>query len=30
MALDVEMITFDCADPDALAGWWAECSRVEK
>jgi predicted enzyme related to lactoylglutathione lyase len=24
MALDVEMITLDCADPDALARWWAE------
>ena len=24
MALNVEMITFDCADPDGLAGWWAE------
>lgn len=24
MALTVEMITFDCDDPDALAGWWAE------
>ncbi len=24
MSLDVAMITFDCSDPDALAGWWAE------
>ncbi|MDV3129397.1 VOC family protein [Mycobacterium sp. 21AC1] len=24
MALTVEMITFDCADPDALAQWWAQ------
>jgi predicted enzyme related to lactoylglutathione lyase len=24
MALKVEMVTFDCADPAALAGWWAE------
>jgi predicted enzyme related to lactoylglutathione lyase len=24
MALDVEMVTFDCADPAALAQWWAE------
>ncbi len=24
MALDVAMITFDCTDPTALAGWWAE------
>ena len=24
MTLAVEMITFDCADPDRLADWWAE------
>lgn len=24
MALNVEMVTFDCADPWKLAGWWAE------
>jgi predicted enzyme related to lactoylglutathione lyase len=24
MALKVEMVTFDCADPATLAGWWAE------
>lgn len=24
MALSVEMVTIDCADPDALARWWAE------
>ncbi|WP_193046375.1 VOC family protein [Mycolicibacterium baixiangningiae] len=24
MTLTVEMITFDCTDPDTLAGWWAE------
>ena len=24
MALNVEMVTFDCADPGKLAGWWAE------
>jgi predicted enzyme related to lactoylglutathione lyase len=24
MAMTVEMITFDCTDPDALAQWWAE------
>ncbi|MGV0790221.1 VOC family protein [Mycolicibacterium sp. XJ1819] len=23
MGLAVEMITFDCTDPDALARWWA-------
>ena len=23
MALKVEMVTFDCADPGALASWWA-------
>jgi predicted enzyme related to lactoylglutathione lyase len=24
MALSVEMITFDCSDPDKLAQWWAQ------
>jgi predicted enzyme related to lactoylglutathione lyase len=24
MALKVEMVTFDCADPAELARWWAE------
>lgn len=24
MALKTEMVTFDCADPAKLAGWWAE------
>lgn len=24
MALSVEMVTIDCADPDGLARWWAE------
>jgi predicted enzyme related to lactoylglutathione lyase len=24
MALDMEMITFDCSDPVKLATWWAE------
>ncbi len=24
MALNVEMVTFDCSDPATLAGWWAE------
>lgn len=24
MTLGVEMITFDCADPDRLADWWAQ------
>jgi predicted enzyme related to lactoylglutathione lyase len=24
MALNVEMVTFDCSDPAKLAGWWAE------
>ncbi|MBW0019903.1 MAG: VOC family protein [Mycobacterium sp.] len=24
MSLKVEMVTFDCADPAKLAGWWAE------
>jgi len=23
MALNVEMVTFDCGDPAKLAGWWA-------
>ncbi|MBS1691969.1 MAG: VOC family protein [Actinobacteria bacterium] len=29
MALHVEMITFDCTDPDALARWWAEAVSGE-
>jgi predicted enzyme related to lactoylglutathione lyase len=24
MALNVEMVTFDCTEPGPLAGWWAE------
>ncbi|QUR68993.1 VOC family protein [Mycobacterium spongiae] len=24
MALTVEMVTFDCVDPEKLASWWAE------
>jgi hypothetical protein len=24
MALNVEMVTFDCSDPAKLADWWAE------
>ncbi len=24
MSLSVEMITFDCSDPDTLANWWSE------
>jgi predicted enzyme related to lactoylglutathione lyase len=24
MALNVQMVTFDCSDPAALGGWWAE------
>lgn len=24
MSLDIAMVTFDCADPDSLAGWWSE------
>ncbi|OSC38975.1 VOC family protein [Mycobacterium decipiens] len=24
MALNIEMVTFDCSDPAKLAGWWAE------
>ncbi|HTX96194.1 MAG TPA: VOC family protein [Mycobacterium sp.] len=24
MALNLEMVTFDCRDPAKLAGWWAE------
>jgi predicted enzyme related to lactoylglutathione lyase len=24
MTLKTEMVTFDCADPAKLAGWWAE------
>jgi len=26
MTLKVEMITFDCVDPDALADWWAHAA----
>jgi hypothetical protein len=26
MAITVESFTFDCADPDALAAWWAVAS----
>ncbi|MBO0680144.1 VOC family protein [Mycolicibacterium sp. S2-37] len=29
MALTVEMITIDCDDPDALAGWWAQAVAGE-
>ena len=24
MSLNVEMVTFDCSDPGALAAWWAD------
>jgi predicted enzyme related to lactoylglutathione lyase len=24
MSLDIAMVTFDCSDPDSLAGWWAD------
>jgi hypothetical protein len=24
MGLTIEMVTFDCTDPDALAQWWAK------
>lgn len=24
MSLKIEMVTFDCADPAKLSGWWAE------
>src|SRR3954447_24326347 len=24
MTLDMATVTFDCADPDALAAWWAD------
>jgi len=24
MALNVEMVTFDCSEPATLGGWWAE------
>ena len=24
MSLTIETVTFDCTDPDALAGWWAQ------
>ena len=26
MSLKVEMITFDCVDPDGLADWWAKAA----
>lgn len=26
MALNVEMITFDCVQPDSLAEWWAKAA----
>ena len=26
MALSVEMITFDCVDPDGLADWWSKAA----
>ncbi|MFB1294753.1 VOC family protein [Mycobacterium sp. pW049] len=26
MAIKVEMITFDCVDPDGLADWWAKAA----
>jgi predicted enzyme related to lactoylglutathione lyase len=26
MAMKVEMITFDCVDPDGLADWWAKAA----
>ena len=29
MALNVEMITFDCDDPDTLAQWWAQAAGGE-
>jgi hypothetical protein len=29
MALNVENITFDCGDPDALAQWWAQAAGGE-
>ncbi|MEW5811207.1 MAG: VOC family protein [Actinomycetota bacterium] len=29
MSLDIAMITIDCADPDVLAGWWAEALAGE-
>ncbi|MFI1221422.1 MULTISPECIES: VOC family protein [unclassified Streptomyces] len=30
MRISPEMITFDCADPQALAAWWAEALGVEE
>jgi predicted enzyme related to lactoylglutathione lyase len=24
MSLDIEMVTFDCENPDTLAAWWAD------
>lgn len=29
MSLSIEMVTFDCADPDALAAWWADVTGGE-
>jgi len=26
MSLTVEMITFDCSDPDTLADWWSQAT----
>ncbi|CAN5406895.1 VOC family protein [soil metagenome] len=26
MSLTVEMITFDCSDPDTLADWWSQAA----
>ncbi|MFJ9621777.1 VOC family protein [Streptomyces sp. NPDC101181] len=30
MRMSPEMITIDCADPQALAAWWAEALGVEE
>ncbi|MEU3056933.1 VOC family protein [Streptomyces griseus] len=30
MRISPEMITIDCADPQALAAWWAEALGVEE
>ncbi len=29
MTLSVEMITFDCAEPDTLAQWWAQAIKAD-
>lgn len=29
MSLKIEMITFDCTDPDSLAAWWADAAGGE-